>query len=172
MNKNIPIYYWDSCIFLEWFQQTTGQDPALHTSIGEIISEFDAGKCSIITSTVTLTEILPSKNMGKRKFDLFTAFLRCDGVHLQAANHRVCNLAGDLRDYYIAKSDQYGGKTLSAMDAIHLATAITFNVNAFHTNDGKGRGKTLGLLLLSGQVADKYRLKIAKPSTNQANLGI
>jgi hypothetical protein len=55
-----------------------------------------------------------------------------------------------------------GGKTLSVPDAIHLATAIQYRVDEFHTFDGEGNSRYLGLLPLSGNVGG-HKLTICKP---------
>ena len=47
---------------------------------------------------------------------------------------KVASLAHDLRDHYGAS----GAKTLSVPDAIHLATAILYRVDEFHSFDEEG----------------------------------
>jgi len=68
-------------------------------------------------------------------------------------------LAGELRDFYQNKGNV---KPLSLPDAIHLATAIIYNVEAFYTFDEKGNAKFCGLIPLSGNVAG-HNLQICKP---------
>jgi hypothetical protein len=56
-------------------------------------------------------------------------------------------------------------------DCIHLASAIHYEANEFHTSDGtgaeSGRGK---LLKLTNPIAEKYELNITVPRTPQPRM--
>jgi len=84
---------------------------------------------------------------------------------------KVAAMAHDIRDHYMARSAEFGGKTLSAPDSIHLATAILYRVTEFHTFDGDGSSKSLGLLPLSGNVGGN-RLIICKPQARNPLLDL
>jgi hypothetical protein len=84
---------------------------------------------------------------------------------------KIAGLAHDLRNYYSERADQYDGKTLCVPDAIHLATAILYRVDEFHTFDEKGSSRSLGLLPLSGDVGG-HRLKICKPEARNPELDL
>lgn len=47
--------YWDSCCFLAWLQE---EDPVRARGCGQVISEAEAGKLRIVTSSLTLAEVL------------------------------------------------------------------------------------------------------------------
>ena len=76
----------------------------------------------------------------------------------------VSKLSHDIRDYY----DQQGVK-LSSADSVHLASAIIYNVNIFHTLDGSGKKKKGKLIPLNGNVAG-HRLTIERPYKRQLSL--
>jgi predicted nucleic acid-binding protein len=85
---------------------------------------------------------------------------------------KVASLAHDIRDHYMARKDEFSGKTLSTPDAIHLATAILYRVDEFHTFDsGSSSSKTLGLIPLSGNVGG-HRLIICKPQARNPALDL
>jgi hypothetical protein len=77
----------------------------------------------------------------------------------------------DIRDHYTVRAAEFGGKTLSVPDAIHLATAVLYRVDEFHTFDMEGRSKSLGLIPLSGNVAG-HRLIICKPQAKNPGLDL
>jgi PIN domain len=87
-------------------------------------------------------------------FDSDRVYALLDGLH-------------DLRNHYAAK----GKKTLSAPDAIHLATAILYRADEFHTFDSDGSSRSLGLLPLSGDVGG-HRLIICKPVARNPQLDL
>lgn len=84
---------------------------------------------------------------------------------------KIAAVAHDLRDYYSNRKAEFGGKTLSTPDAIHLATAIIYRVSEFHTFDNDGDAKSLGLLPLSGDVGGN-RLIICKPEVTRPELDL
>jgi hypothetical protein len=71
---------------------------------------------------------------------------------------RVASIAHDLRNHYAQK----GGKTLSTTDAIHLATAVLYRADEFHTFDEGGSNRSLGLIPLCGDVGG-HKLRVCKP---------
>ncbi|HEX8165602.1 MAG TPA: PIN domain-containing protein [Beijerinckiaceae bacterium] len=84
---------------------------------------------------------------------------------------KVASLAHDIRDHYMARAAEFGGKTLSTPDAIHLATAILYRADEFHTFDNDGSAKSLGLIPLSGNVGG-HRLTICKPQARNPGLDL
>ena len=162
MAGNEPIYYWDSCLFLAWLQDETRKSGEMD-GVREVIDRSKRREVKIVTSVVTLVEVLNGKmpvGMGRLFADMMKR-----RVNRIAMDIRVAQLAHDLRDYYSSRPKEFEGKTISTPDAIHLATAIIYRVTEFHTFDG-GNSKSLGLLQLSGDVAGN-RLNICKPETKR-----
>jgi hypothetical protein len=83
----------------------------------------------------------------------FQGILRRKNVQEIAPHMRITDRASTIREKHKIKTP----------DAIHLATAILFDVDEMHTMDGWHEdGKRDGLLALSGNVAD-YKLRITEP---------
>jgi hypothetical protein len=88
-------------------------------------------------------------------------------VSRQAMDIRVAELAHDLRNHYA----ELGGRMLSTPDAIHLATAIHYRADEFHTFDSGSSTKSLGLIPLSGNVGG-HKLIICKPTAKSPQLDL
>lgn len=167
MAGNSPIYYWDTCLFLAWLkdeQRNTGE----MDGVREVVDRVKRREVKLMTSVLTLTEVLSSK-IPAGIDTLFTALLK--RVSKQGVDTKVATLAHDLRDYYVQRSAEHEGKTLSTPDAIHLATAILYRADEFHTFDEKNGRNTLGLLPLTGDVAG-HRLTICKPIARNPELDL
>ncbi len=161
-----PIYYWDTCLFLAWIQdeeRPTGE----MDGVREIIDRFKRRECKIISSVLTQVEVLDSKLPVGLKTLFYGMLKRINRIGMET---KVAEMAHDLRDYYKSRSAEFGGKTLSTPDAIHLATAILYRVTEFHTFDHDGDAKHLGLLPLSGDVGG-HKLIICKPKARNPQLG-
>jgi len=163
-----PIYYWDSCLFLAWIKDEQRPSGEMD-GVREVVERVKRREAKIITSVLTLSEVLESKLPAGMK-RLIDGMLK-QRVTRISMDIKVAQMAHDLRDHY-ASSSSYGGKTLSVPDAIHLATAILYRATEFHTFDGgKTGGKSLGLLQLSGNVAG-HRLIICKPQAKNPQLDL
>ena len=157
------IIYWDTCIFLAWIFNEPNE-PAIVDGIEEIVKQVDANKISLITSVVTRTEVLEGKmdDIAKRRFeDLF----KRRNVVMISLDHRISDLSHDIRNYYDIKDIK-----LSTPDCQHIATAILYEANEFHTLDGSGKKKRGKILPLNGNVMGKHPLKICVPYSDQPNL--
>jgi predicted nucleic acid-binding protein len=143
-----PIYYWDSCLFLAWIKDEERQTGDMD-GVREVIDRVKRRDAKIITSALTITEVLDSKLPAGTKTLMDGLMKRVNRVGMEI---KIARMAHDLRDYYVQRSIEFDGKTVAVPDAIHLATAILYRVTEFHTFDGGGMGKSLGLLPLSGNV--------------------
>jgi predicted nucleic acid-binding protein len=136
--------------------------------VREVIERVKRRDAKIITSVLTVTEVLDSKLPAGMKTLIDGLMKRVNRVGMDI---KIARMAHDLRDYYIQRSAEFGGKTVAVPDAIHLATAILCRVTEFHTFDGGGMGKSLGLLPLSGDVGG-HRLTICKPKARNPQLDL
>ena len=132
--------------------------------VREVIARHKRRECKIATSVLTQVEV-PDSKLPVGFYDLLKRINRL-GVET-----KIATMAHDLRDHYMARSAEFGGKTLSAPDAIHLATAIIHRVTEFHTFDQNGNAKNLGLLPLSGNVGG-HGLIICKPEAKNPQLDL
>jgi len=145
-----PIFYWDTCLFLAWIkdeERPTGE----MAGVREIIDRVKRRGAVLVTSVLTSTEVLQSK-LPAGVDNLFSGLMR--RIEQKSIDIKIAKLAHDLRDYYAQHADEFENKTLSTPDAIHLATAIIYRVNEFHTFDAKNGRNSLGLLPLIPIPAD------------------
>lgn len=167
MNGTSPKYYWDAPVWLGWLLEDFPE--ADMQGLHEVVAEADSGNAVIVTSTIVRGEVLPS-TMDADARTRFEGFLKRSNVLEAAVDPRISTLMGELRDYYKVQKDAGKiTKALGGMDAVHLATAIHYDVDEFHTFDSGGKGKQLGLLGLSGNVAG-HTLIICKPRLGQRRL--
>lgn len=143
-----PIYYWDTCLFLAWIQNEERPSGEMD-GVREIIERSKRREVKIVTSVLTSVEVLDSRLPVGLK-TLFYGLLK--RITRLGMDTKVATMAHDIRDHYMVRAAEFGGKTLSTPDAIHLATAILYRVTEFHTFDRDGSPKSLGLLPLSGNV--------------------
>ena len=166
-NKKITLY-WDSCIFISWLKKEQRPDPQELLSINEFVERIKNREVVIVTSTITQIEV-GACNVGKLVLPLFDDLMKRKNIIRIAVDIKIASMARTLRDYYKSEPSVSGGvnkKTLCVPDSIHLATAILNKVDVFHTFDNNGSNKTLGLIPLSGNVAE-HNLKIEKPTIKQ-----
>lgn len=150
-------YYWDTCLFVSWLadeQRPSGD----MDGVREIVSRFKRRDAAIVTSALTLAEVLPSK-FPAGVFNLFDDLLKRAAFRVISVDRKIAKLAGDLRVHY-----EKDGKKLRTPDSIHLATAIINGVAELHTFDKD-------MLPLNGNVAG-HKLVICKPSFKQASLDL
>jgi predicted nucleic acid-binding protein len=162
-----PIYYWDTCLFLAWIKDEQRPSGEMD-GVREIIERFRRRECKIVTSVLTSVEVLDSRLPVGLKTLFYGLMKRLGRLGMET---KVAAMAHDLRDHYTARSAEFGGKTLSTPDAIHLATAILYRVTEFHTFDNDGNARNLGLLPLSGNVGG-HGLIICKPKAKRPQLDL
>jgi predicted nucleic acid-binding protein len=158
-----PIYYWDACLFLAWIKDEERKAGEMD-GVREIIERHKKRDCRILTSVITSVEVLSAKIPAGVEH-LFTGLMR--RVTKQGVDIKVAQMAHDLRNHYA----KLGGKMLSTPDSLHLATAILYRADEFHTFDSAGRDKTLGLIPLSSNVAG-HKLTICKPEAKNFTLDL
>jgi predicted nucleic acid-binding protein len=163
-----PKYYWDTCLFLAWIKDEQRKSGEMD-GVREVVARAKRRECKIITSALTLVECLESKlPVGMDR--LFKDMLK--RVNRLSMDIKVAELAHDIRDYYMKLATEFAGKKLTTPDAIHLATAILYRADEFHTfDDGKTDPKSIGLIQLSGNVGG-HQLTICKPVARNPGLDL
>lgn len=162
-----PVYYWDTCLFVAWIkdeERPTGE----MDGVREVIDRHKKRQAKIITSVLTTVEVLQCKLPAGLE-TLFNGLIR--RTTRVGMDSKVAAMAHDIRNHYVVRASEFGGKTLSTPDAIHLATAILYRATEFHTFDRDGSAKSLGLLPLSGNVGG-HRLTICKPQATNPSLDL
>jgi predicted nucleic acid-binding protein len=150
------IYYWDTCIFYAWLKDEKRADQGELEGIQHILELNKKKQNKIITSTITNSEILEG-NLTKEQMDNFQSALLKGTFSTISVDIKISETARQIREYYYPT-----GKTVCTPDAIHLATAILYKVQVFHTFDERGDKDCRGLIPLNGNVAG-HNLTIKKP---------
>lgn len=161
------IIYWDSCVFVAFLTAEKREEGEL-ANVRAVIADVEQRKVTLITSSKIHSEVYRLPKKGKTQ--LLKLFDRSNVKCLDATS-RVMLKAGELRGYYDKRRKQNADKTLGEPDSVHLATAILYKADEFHTFDKKGRKGTLGLLPLNGNVAG-HQLTICKPRSVQGMLDL
>lgn len=162
-----PLYYWDTCLFLAWINDEQRKSGEMD-GVREVIQRAKRREVRLLTSVLTSVEVLDARLPVGLDALFYGLMKRINRVGMDS---KCAGLAHDLRNYYVSKSAEHGGKTLSMPDAIHLATAILYCADEFQTFDHDGSSKFLGLLPLSGNVGG-HRLKICKPEARNPTLDL
>jgi predicted nucleic acid-binding protein len=164
MPNSKPLYYWDTCIWIAWIMNEARSNREMD-GVVEVVELVGKNQASIIVSDCISTEILTGKwpADGARKFeDLF----KRRNVKRVPISPNITTMTQQIREFYHNK----GEKTVSPLDAVHLATAIVYKVDQMHTfDDGKKDKKSRSLLDLNGNVAG-LPLVICKPPATQYRL--
>jgi predicted nucleic acid-binding protein len=158
------IYYWDTATFLAWLDGGKGHPIEVISGLDEVAKEVNENRAVLCTSVITNTEVLEGKLTSEQIARLQNVFKRRNVVQI-SVDARISQRASAIRNYYNNR-----GVKLSTPDSIHLATAIIYQADEFHTLDGDGkRQRTNDLLRLNGDVAG-YPLHIRVPVAIQPSL--
>lgn len=179
MSDLVPVYYWDTCIFLE---RLRGEDipPPQRRAIQQLLDDNKSEKNRITTSVLTHAEAIPRKltiNDAAAEAEYWSYF---NGIYFidQEVTRPVIELARYLRDFYYQEADPKRDipyRMLGLGDSIHLASAIISEADEFHTRDKRPSGGNLGILRLpslhpKGLIGGTWKLKVVSPEDAQTNL--
>jgi predicted nucleic acid-binding protein len=161
------IVYWDACIFIAWL---AGELRPETEGIRESARRIKRNYALMITSTVTEMEVLDG-NMSNEAQTEYRRLMRRSNVNTIDLEVPIRRLAKEIREFY-QREKQAGRQrgVVTTADAIHLATSINRNVDAFYTLDKGGKDK-VSLLSLTGNVAG-YPLLICPPPAQQLGLSL
>jgi predicted nucleic acid-binding protein len=154
-------------VFLAWIKQERGWPADVTQGIEQTIEQVYGKQLVVATSVITLAEVLTSRLTQKQK-EQFRDSFKCPNLQLLDVDRRISEKASVIRGQYdtrVFKTDGSisSGSIMSMGDAIHLATAIQYDVTEFQTLDGSGKRKRrTDLLKLSGDIAGAY-LRIVQP---------
>ena len=165
--------YWDTCIFLAWLKDEHRYDPLDLQGIQAHVESLNRGQIQIVTSTLTLVEVLQS-TLDEGQSEEFSRLFRRQDCHLIPVSIPIARIASEIRNHYKERAEVDELLTVSTPDAIHLATAIWFpGCSELYTFDEVNKkGRPRALIPLSGTVAAQYPLVIAKPTPGQLALSM
>jgi predicted nucleic acid-binding protein len=157
MKRGRPVYYWDACIFIAWLNNEDRPAGEME-GLASVADMIDRDEAVLIVSQAVRPELLPSKLPPLAEEMLASLFKRRNAKMLPISS-AVTARAQKIRDW---------DPKIATPDAIHLATAIVYEADEFHTFD-EGKKKGRSLLSLNGNV-DGYPLVIKKPLADQLRL--
>lgn len=151
MSSPLPAVYWDSCVFIDLFQQT----PLRYEACLHITDRAEKGKLQIVTSAVTISEVSRVKNVGvidEKTSQKILDFFENPYIYVRQLDRETGKDAHVLARLH----------NLTPLDSIHLATALSVSaVTEFHTYDGITKRRQ-GILKWDGKIGHP-RMKIIKP---------
>jgi len=157
MSSAVPLQYWDSCVFIEFLAR---EDEQRVNEIRELIRDAQAGRVRVIVSQLLRAEIVPFAANDQAHSDIIDDFLlSARGVVRFVDVTR--SIAEDARRLVADRT----AERLTVPDAIHLATALQYEVDVFFTYDGvkdRLRNRSRGLLGLDETLGSPL-LKIRVP---------
>ncbi len=150
------VYAWDATVLLAWLEE---DENAPLGGIDSVVQEIDGGTATLIVSVVAHTEVLRAKH-SEEQMQKFRAFLERSNVLVVNVDLRIAEKAEEIRSKGLEAK-----RKIKTPDAQHMASAIVYHAEVFHTLDDK-------LIGLSGtKIVDG--LTISKPisSSGQGMLG-
>ncbi len=118
--------YWDSDAFLGYLKG----EPDKCSACEEVLSRAGKGEVTIVTSALTLTEVLFAKyhpKLPKIMREEIATFFDSDYIALSDVDITVAKLARDV----------VWDNNIKPKDAIHVATALLWGVPLLNTFDGR-----------------------------------
>jgi predicted nucleic acid-binding protein len=118
------------CIDTAPFIYFIEKDPKYLNIIRPLFAEIDAGRIDVVTSTITLLEVLvlPFKTGNESLAGEYREILlNAEGLTTYEIVHEVSELSSKLRAKYAIRTP----------DAIQIAVGIIYGADAFLTNDSK-----------------------------------
>jgi predicted nucleic acid-binding protein len=153
--------YWDTSVLLAWIKDEKRPNREMD-GVNDVAEAITKGHYILLTSVFTQAEVLNSTLSDEARIKFRGLFQR-KNCQMTAADQRVISLSHDLRDHYQKQKAIDSLPSLGTPDAIHLATAILYEVKEFHTFDERDEPrKRRALIPLSGNVAG-HNLTICKP---------
>lgn len=128
-NQKVVLRYWDACVFISILK---GDHKTHKDILSELRNEAKLGNMKIVTSTLTLAEVVKPR--------------QCDGRQLTQSERRLVEdsfkdnniiLLDVTQKITVRSREIQWGTNVKPVDAIHLATAEYAKVDFFDTFDAK-----------------------------------
>lgn len=116
--------YWDSDAFLGYFNN----EPDKADACKSVLEAADAGKVMLVTSALTLAEVLYAKGHSKldmSKRELIEQFFKSPFLSVQNVRRSIAEGARDI----------VWDSSIRPKDAIHVATALSCKIPVLNTFD-------------------------------------
>lgn len=123
--------YWEMSMFIAMLKGETCHGPTFQDALREQMRQVESRQLVIVTSDVIYVELFPSR-YPPDQWERFEAWMQHECVQIQALDRSVARKAGALRERCEALRPEV---KVSAIDAIHAATALHLGVTEFHATD-------------------------------------
>ncbi len=154
---NSGAIYWDSCVFLDRLKRRADRITVLEA----ITDAAASGDFLIVTSCVTLSEVIKLPDAGltlPAQVATIEAFFENEWISVRVVDEVIAKAAAELRRLH----------GIRTCDAIHVATAVRYNLSTFHTYDGLNDDGTIkprpALLAFDQQFGVNSKMRIVIPS--------
>ena len=148
-------FYWDNTCWLAWLngEGTETWPASVVQGIQDVVIEVEANRAILFASAIIRGEIFQGQ-LTQEQRDKFARLMRRHNVTEVNADAKIMNEASRIREYH---ANQPQKRRVSTPDATHLATALIYEADEFHTMDGlkKGGQNKRKLLALSGDVGGR-----------------
>jgi predicted nucleic acid-binding protein len=137
--------YWDANVFLGLINS----EPDKIQECEEVWSEAQTGQFQLVTSTLTVVEVIYMKGSPKldpAKRPLVSKFFRAEWITQRSVTRAIAELARDV----------VWDCGIMPKDAVHIATAAMDRISEFHTFDD-------GLLKQGAVVVAGFKVKVTRP---------
>ena len=134
-SKNGKSFYWDSCVFLAGIEGEIERAPIVE----QLLEEADVGGPTIWTSILSMTEVCFARSEQRRRalsVEVEASISDLWAVGSPVKTVEIHELLAVNAHKLIRKALERG-HSLKPPDALHLATAISLDVDEFHTYDRK-----------------------------------
>lgn len=131
MAKRLPRYFWETNDFCIALKRETAYGQEVLDSVLAIVDQMEQGKAVIITSSIIVSEVLPSRQ-PPGAYDRFQAWLRLPNLIPRDVDIAVATKAAEIREVLLAARDKAPicekcGRAIDARrwaDIIFTATAV------------------------------------------------
>jgi len=145
------IRYWDSDCFLGYLNEEEDKVDLCQA----VLDDAEKGKILIVTSALTITEVLwlkDGRKIVKEKSEKIRKFFQNAYIVVENVTRNIALIAQDVVWDY----------SVEPKDSIHVATAVQRKIPLINSFDK-------GLISLSGKIGNPL-IKIEKPSAEQGRL--
>ena len=127
-----PMFSWDTCVFLAWFNE---EDDKPLGNIEAILERISRNTATLLVSAVCVAEILTEAGRSSAGTK-FRSFVKRDNVIVANVDFRIAEVAATFRERAIdAIRNGTREKGIKAPDALIAATASVYKADALHTFD-------------------------------------
>src|SRR5260370_15142035 len=128
--SDIPLYSWDSTVFIAWISEEPG---APLKDIESVVVEIDNKKANLVVSVLAYSEILEVKHTPEQMIK-FREFLKRSNVVVADNTVAIAEKAGEIRSRGFAEKGKKKRK-IKTPDATFLATTIIYKAAVLHSLD-------------------------------------